>query len=179
MTIVPIITAPDPILNQVCKSVEEIDKSINLLISNLFETVKKAKGAGLAAPQIGVLKRVFVLNDLSKSLYADEVDEKTEPRAIINPEITYLSGETWIAKEGCRSFPAIEKIPISRSKIIKLKYLDENVESQEFEASGWLARAIQHEVDHLNGITIINYITETKRDLILKTLEQCKETNRV
>jgi len=166
-----ILIAPDPILNQVAEPIGHIDGEIHALIIDMFETMRAASGAGLAANQIGVLKRIFVL-DLSSY-----VEEETKPYVVINPKITYLSEETWVAEEGCLSFPTIKKISITRPENLKLKHLDENGAAQELQASGWLSRAIQHELDHLNGITMVHYASKIKRDLILKKLKKYKEND--
>jgi len=164
-----ILIAPDPILDQVAEPIGRIDGNIRALIIDMFDTMRAASGAGLAANQIGVLKRIFVL-DLSSY-----VEEETKPYVIINPEIIYSSEEIWVAEEGCLSFPTIKKISITRPENLELKYLDENGVAQEMKASGWLARAIQHELDHLNGVTMVHYASKIKRDLILKKLKKYKE----
>jgi peptide deformylase len=164
-----IIIAPDPVLNQVAEPVDRVDDSIRALVSDMLETMKAENGAGLAANQIGILKRVMVL-DLSSY-----IEEETKQRVIINPEITYFSEEKWVAEEGCLSFPGIKRIPVERPENIKVKYLDEKGTAQELEAGGWLARAIQHELDHLNGVTMVHYVSKVKRDLILKKLIKMKQ----
>jgi peptide deformylase len=168
-----VIIAPDPRLNTVAEPIKTIDESIRRLISDMFEIMQAAKGAGLAATQIGINKRLFIM-DLSSY-----IEEEIKPYVIINPEITYCSEETWIAEEGCLSFPEIKKISITRPENIKMKYLDEKGEQKEMQASGWLARCIQHETDHINGITMVHYVSKIKRDMILKKLMKLKKNNEV
>ena len=168
-----VVIAPDPRLNMVADPIKTIDESIRKLISDMFETMQSAKGAGLAATQIGVNKRLFIM-DLSSY-----IEEETKPYVIINPEITCFSEETWVAEEGCLSFPEIKKIPITRSENIKMRYLDEKGEQKEMRASSWLARCIQHETDHINGITMVHYVSKIKRDMILKKLTKLKKSGEV
>jgi peptide deformylase len=165
-----IVIAPDPVLSQVAEPVKEVNDAIRKLVSDMLETMRAENGAGLAANQIGVLKRVMVL-DLSSY-----IEEETTHRVIINPEITYSSEEKWVAEEGCLSFPGIKRISVERPENIKVKYLDEKGAPQELEAGGWLARAIQHELDHLNGVTMVHYVSKVKRDLILKKLIKMKHS---
>jgi peptide deformylase len=171
MPIRKIIIAPDPVLDTPTKAVEKFDDSIRELIADMLETMYSADGAGLAANQIGVSKRVMVL-DLSSY-----IPEETQHRVIINPEITYFSEEKWVAEEGCLSFPKIKRIPIERPENIKVKYSNEHGIEQEIAAAGWLARAIQHELDHLNGITMMHYVSKIKKDLVLKKLKKYKSHN--
>ena len=171
MTILPIIMAPDPVLDTPTKPVEKIDDSIRELIANMLETMYSSNGAGLAANQIGVSKRIMVL-DLSSY-----IKEETQHRVIINPEITYFSEEKWVAEEGCLYFPGIKRIAIERPENIKLKYLNEHEIEQELTAAGWLARAIQHELDHLNGVTMMHYVSKMKKDLVFKKLKSFKSHN--
>jgi peptide deformylase len=170
MAIRKIIIAPDPILDTVAQPVTEFDDSLRELVADMIDTMLEF-GSGLAANQIGVLKRVLVLNLVSY------IPEETMTRIIINPEITYASEETWVAAEGCLSFPDMKRIEIERPENIKLKYFNEYGVAQELTGSGWLARGIQHELDHLNGITMVHYVSKMKRDLILKKLTKMKQHN--
>lgn len=169
MTILPVLIAPDPRLNEIADPVHIVNDEVRQIVENMFETMHAAQGCGLAATQVGIMKRILVLS-LPKSM------DETEPRhAIINPEITYLSEEQWTVCEGCLSYPIEERLELTRPAHVKIKYLDEHGIEKELSASGWLSRAIQHEIDHLNGITMVNYISKIKRDMILKKLVKYKK----
>lgn len=164
-----IIIGPDPRLSKVSEPVAEVTKEIRALVDQMI-VILKATGAGLAAPQIGVLKRILVL-DISSY-----VPENKELYVMINPEITYFSDEKWIAAEGCLSFPTIERVEVERPENIKLNYLDYNGKQCTISANGWFARGIQHELDHLNGITLLDYVTsKLKKDMYLKKLQKYKK----
>lgn len=173
MTTLPIIIAPDPRLNEVAETVKAVDDHIRKIVEDLFETMYANSGAGLAATQVGINKRILVI------CLPSSMDE-TEPKyAVINPEITYLSEEQWTVQEGCLSFPIEERFEITRPAHIKVKFLDQNGLQHEVSSSGWLARAFQHEIDHLNGVTMVHYVSKIKRDMILKKLIKYKKEMRL
>lgn len=173
MAVYPIIVAPNPILNQVSKPVEKVDKEIQKLVDDMIESMLAIPGAGLAAIQIGFPKRILIL-DISSYL-----PEEKALYTMINPEITYFSDEQWIAKEGCLSFP-IERIPVDRPENIKVKFLDYHGKEQELQASGWLARGIQHEMDHLNGITLLDHVPSLlRKDIYVRKLNKYKKLNHI
>lgn len=166
-----IIIGPDSRLNQISEPVKEVNDDVRQLVDDMI-VIMKDNGSGLAAPQIGVLKRILVL-DISSY-----VPENTDLHVIINPEITYFSDEKWVTVEGCLSFPAIERIEVERPENIKLKYLDYYGKECELTANGWFARGIQHEIDHLNGITLIDYVqSKLKKDMYIKKLQKYKKAN--
>jgi peptide deformylase len=170
MTTLRILVAPDPILQTVAPPVTEVNAEIRKIVADMLETVDKHNGAGLAATQVGILKRIFVVT-------LPKIMDKTEPRrAFINPEITYFSDETWDADEGCLSLLLDERFKIKRSKSVQIKYLNEQGHEQQLTTSDWFARAIQHELDHLNGVLITDYISKIKRNLIMKKLIKYKKT---
>jgi peptide deformylase len=170
MTNLSILIAPDPLLKAIAEPVASVNDEVRKIVADMFETVDKHHGAGLAATQVGILKRIFVVT-LPKDM------DQAEPRiAFINPEITYFSEEKSEEAEGCLSLPINERIPIKRPERVKIKYLNEQGQEQQLDASGWLARAIQHEVDHLNGVLILDYISKIKRDVIMKKLIKHKKT---
>lgn len=146
----------DPALNEESLPVREVDHGIRDLIKNLAEIMYDAPGIGLAAPQVGVLKRVFIF-DLGEGLVS-----------YINPEIVWRSKKTEEEEEGCLSVPDI-KVPIKRSEKIKVRALTPEGKKVEFRAEGLLARVIQHEVDHLDGILILDRTSKAERR---KTLQQ-------
>ncbi len=167
-----IITLPDPILREMSKSVDKVDKHIKKLMDDMLETMYAAPGIGLAAVQIGVLKRIIVI-DLSKD------GEKREPLFIINPEIISKSSKLITYEEGCLSIPN-QFAEIERPHSCKIKFLDYMGENRNIDAQGLLATCIQHEIDHLNGILFIDHLSKLKKDLIIKKAKkQKKEIDRL
>ena len=166
MAILPIITAPDSRLNRRAQRVEKVDDSVRRLMDDMLETMYQAPGIGLAAPQVGVLKRIIVV-DCAKA------DEKPQPYKIANPEILWRSTEMLVNNEGCLSLPE-HYADVERPAEIKLRYLDEQNEIRELHAKGLLATCIQHEVDHLEGLLFVDHISPLKRNIILRKLAKAK-----
>ena len=172
MTIKTILTVPDPILRKKSLQVDKVDKEIKKLMDDMLETMYKAPGIGLAAVQIGVLKRVVVM-DVSR-----ETDKK-EPMYFVNPEIVWKSNEKATYEEGCLSIPN-QFANIERSEKCTVKYLDYSGAEKEIKAEGLLATCIQHEIDHLNGVLFIDYLSKLKKDIIVKKLlKNKKELERI
>ena len=172
MAIKTILTVPDPILRKKSLQVDKVDKEIKKLMDDMLETMYKAPGIGLAAVQIGVLKRVVVM-DISR-----ETDKK-EPMYFVNPEIVWKSNEKVTYEEGCLSIPN-QFANIERSEKCTVKYLDYFGAEKEIQAEGLLATCIQHEIDHLNGILYIDYLSKLKKDIIVKKLlKNKKELERI
>ncbi len=172
MAIKTILTVPDPILRKKSLQVDRVDKEIKKLMDDMLETMYKAPGIGLAAVQIGVLKRVVVM-DVSR-----ETDKK-EPMYFVNPEIIWKSNEKATYEEGCLSIPN-QFANIERSEKCTVKYLDYFGAEKEIKAEGLLATCIQHEIDHLNGILFIDYLSKLKKDIIVKKLlKNKKELERI
>ena len=172
MTIRKILTEPDPFLRQKSKPVEKVDDSIREIMDDMLETMYQAPGIGLAAIQIGIPKRIIVL-DISKD------PEKKEPMYFINPEKVYTSEDQATYEEGCLSVPG-QFAEIDRPNKCHIKYLDYNGDSKELKAEGLLATCIQHEIDHLEGILFIDYLSKLKRSMITKKLsKQKKELERI
>ena len=172
MMIKKILIEPDPILRKKCDPVEKVDDELRKLMKEMVETMYQAPGIGLAAVQVGILKRVVVI-DVSKK------EEKKDPLFLINPEISYRSKETSIYEEGCLSLPG-QFAEIERPAKCHLKYIDFNGKEKELKADGLLSTCIQHEVDHLNGILFIDYLSKLKKDMIVKKLiKHKKEIERV
>jgi peptide deformylase len=168
MTIRKILTEPDPFLRQKSLKIEEVNNEIRSLMDDMLETMYNAPGIGLAAIQIGVPKRVIVI-DLSKN------DEKKNPLYLINPEILNKSKNDASYEEGCLSVPN-QFAEISRPDTCKVRYLDYNGEEKILEAEGLLATCIQHEMDHLEGILFIDYLSKLKKSMIIKKLSKQKKT---
>ena len=167
-----IIIEPDPVLRKKCDPLEKVDDQTRKLMKDMLETMYNAPGIGLAAIQIGILKRLVVI-DISKD------QEKKEPLFLINPEIIHTSNKTSIYEEGCLSLPG-QFAEIERPAECVLKYVDYHGIQKEMKAEGLLATCIQHEVDHLNGILFIDYLSKLKKDMIIKKLvKQKKEIERV
>jgi peptide deformylase len=160
MALRDIIILPDKRLRSVSKPVTEISDEIRTLVADMFETMYKAPGIGLAAIQVGVPARVIVM-DLSKR------EAEAEPRVFINPEITWVSEEKSPYEEGCLSIPDIHE-DVERPSRVKVRYLDLDGKPQEADAEGLFATCIQHEVDHLNGVLFIDHISKLKRERIIK-----------
>ena len=172
MTIKKILTEPDPFLRQKSKKVEKVDDNIRLLMDDMLETMYDAPGIGLAAIQIGVPKRVIVM-DLSKE------GEKKQPLYFVNPEKISNSNNNSSYEEGCLSVPG-QFAEIDRPDRCRVKYLDYDGREQILNAEGLLATCIQHEMDHLEGILFIDYLSKLKKSMITKKLsKQKKELERI
>ncbi|MBD1150040.1 peptide deformylase [Pelagibacterales bacterium SAG-MED29] len=167
-----ILTEPDPILRKKCEPLEKVDAETKKLMDDMLETMYAAPGIGLAAVQVGILKRLVVI-DISKA------EEKKKPIFLINPQIIRQSKKTSVYEEGCLSLPG-QFAEIERPAECTLKYIDYNGKEKELKADGLLATCVQHEVDHLNGILFIDYLSKLKKDMIIKKLvKQQKEIERV
>ena len=160
MALRDIIVLPDKRLRLKSKPVPRIDGDIRKLVEDMFETMYKAPGIGLAAIQVGVPVRLVVM-DLSKK------ETETEPRVFVNPEILSPSEEKSTYEEGCLSIPDVHE-DVERPARVKVKYLDLDGKPHEEDAEGLFATCIQHEVDHLNGVLFIDHISKLKRDRIIK-----------
>ena len=166
MTVRKILTEPDPFLRQKSNKVVEVNNEIRSLMDDMLETMYQAPGIGLAAIQVGVPKRVIVI-DLSKK------DEKKNPLYFVNPEILTKSNQDASYEEGCLSVPN-QFAEISRPDNCKVKFLDYEGNEKILEAKGLLATCIQHEMDHLEGILFIDYLSKLKKSMILKKLSKNK-----
>ena len=167
-----IVIEPDPILRRKSSVIEKVNDEIRNLLDDMLQTMYEAPGIGLAAVQIGILKRIIVI-DISKE------DEKKKPIFLINPEITFRSKKTSVYEEGCLSLPG-HFAEIERPAECHLNFIDYNGKRKELKAKGLLATCIQHEIDHLNGILFIDYLSKLKKDMIIKKLiKQKKEINKI
>mgnify|MGYP001387282735 CR=1 FL=1 len=172
MTIKKILVEPDPILRKKCEPVGNFNLEIKKLMDDMLETMYAAPGIGLAAVQIGILKRLIVI-DISKE------KEKKNPLFLINPEIISKSKNTSIHEEGCLSLPG-QFAEIERPAECQIKYIDYNGKKKEIKAKGLLSTCIQHEIDHLDGKLFIDYLSKLKKDMILKKLvKHKKELNKI
>tara|TARA_B100000941_G_scaffold116979_1_gene82060 strand:- start:2161 stop:2685 length:525 start_codon:yes stop_codon:yes gene_type:complete len=167
MAIKKILTIPNPILREKSSPVKEVNSEIKDILKDMLETMYNAPGIGLAAIQIGVPKRLVVM-DISKE------PEKKTPMFFVNPEIISKSEELSTYEEGCLSIPN-QFAKIQRSNFCKVKFLDFNGEKKEIKAEGLLSTCIQHEVDHLNGILFIDYLSKLRKDMIVKKASKQKK----
>jgi peptide deformylase len=160
MAVRDIIKLPEPILKTVSAPVPAVTEEVRALIADMLDTMYAAPGIGLAAVQIGVPKRI-VVSDIAKD------DEPKSPMCFINPEMVWRSEETTDYEEGCLSIPEVYD-KVVRPAEVRVRYLDRDGAEQEMHCTGLLATCIQHEIDHLNGILFIDYLSRLKRDRIVK-----------
>lgn len=160
MTIKPLIILPDPVLRQLSKPIERVDTDLQRLADDMLETMYDAPGIGLAAIQIGVPRRMLVI-DVSRE------GEEKQPQVFINPEIVKSSDERSVYEEGCLSIPDYYA-EVERPATVSVRYLDRNGKEQTVEADGLLATCLQHEIDHLNGVLFIDHISRLKREMVIK-----------
>lgn len=167
MAQLPIITAPDPRLLKKSAPVAAVDAEVRQLMADMLETMYRAPGIGLAAPQVGVLSRVIVLD------IAPE-DAPPAPLKMANPEIVWVSDDDAAYNEGCLSVPE-HYADVVRPASCVVRYLDENNAVRELTAEGLLATCVQHEIDHLDGVLFIDHLTSLKRNIILRKLVKAKK----
>lgn len=171
MTVHSIIVAPDPRLKEKSQTIEAVDDDIRTLMDDMLETMHAAHGIGLAAPQIGIHKRLIVV-DVSHN------DEKPQPLRMANPEIIEVSEDDVVREEGCLSLPE-QYSEVVRPESIRVRYVDEENEIRELDADGILAVCIQHEIDHLDGVLFVDHISSLKRNMILRKLTKLKKLEAV
>lgn len=167
MAVLPVLTAPDPRLKATSKPVAKVDDSVRQLMDDMLETMYVSNGIGLAAPQVGVTKRIIVM-DLARQ------GEPPNPLRLANPEIVWQSEEKVVCEEGCLSVPD-QYSEVLRPKAVKIRYLDYQNEIRELETDGYLATCIQHEIDHLNGVLFIDHLSFLKRNIILRKLAKVRK----
>lgn len=160
MTIRPLVILPDPLLRKASEPVATVTAEIRQLADDMLETMYDAPGIGLAAVQIGVMQRVVVI-DLAKP------EEEKTPMVFLNPEIIAESDETNIHEEGCLSIPEYYE-EVERPASVTVRYMGLDGKSHELEADGLMATCIQHEIDHLDGVLFIDYLSKLKRDRVTR-----------
>ena len=161
MALLEILQAPHPLLKTRARLVARVDDALRRLAADMFETMYKAPGIGLAAPQVGVSERLLVLD-------VADGDER-RPMVLVNPEVVWRSSDRATAEEGCLSLPG-QFADVTRPEQVKVSYLSEHGEERELEAEGLLARCVQHEIDHLDGILFVDHLTALKRNMIMRKL---------
>ena len=166
MSVRKILTEPDPILRQVSVSVKKVGYEEKKLMDDMLDTMYEANGIGLAAIQIGIPKRIIVM-DISKD------ESKKEPMYFVNPVIKNKNSEKVKYEEGCLSVPE-QFAEIERPSVCEVEYLDYDGNKQSLKAEGLLATCIQHEIDHLEGILFIDYLSKLKKSMIIKKLSKSK-----
>ena len=166
MIIYPILTIPDPVLRQQAAPVERVDQELRRLMDDMLATMYDAPGVGLAAPQIGISRRLIVMD-------AARDEDPRDPLVMVNPEILERSDELRIHEEGCLSIPEITA-EVERPAGARVAFLDREGKPQEVELEGIWATIVQHEIDHLNGVLFIDYLSRLKRDMIVKKFTKAK-----
>jgi peptide deformylase len=161
MSILPIIKLPDPILREKSLPVETIDADVRAFLNSMLETMYAAPGIGLAAVQVGVLRRMLVMDIVRGE------DEPRTPMMLINPEIVSAGGEPRLHEEGCLSIPQMYA-EVERPGLVRVRYVDIEGNQREEDFRDLLATVVQHEIDHLNGVLFIDYLSRLKRDLLIK-----------
>lgn len=177
MAVLPLVIAPDPRLKKISEPVEKVDKKLQAFMKDMLETMYDNKGLGLAAVQVGLLKRVIVMDIAQGSVRYDgshNPDAEPDPLFLINPEIIESSEDLFVFEEGCLSFPA-QFAEVERPRKVVVKYLDFNGEEQKQVFENIAAVCVQHELDHLNGITFVDHLSKMKRDYVMKKLEKYKK----
>ena len=180
MKALPLVIAPDPILKKTSEPVEKVDAEIQKLMDGMLATMYREKGVGLAAVQVGVLKRILVM-DVEYEVEDHDHDHhhdcggvhvsNTDPIFMVNPKIVKASKENTVFNEGCLSFPDV-RAEVERPETVVVEYLDYHGEKKILEAEGLLATCVQHEIDHLNGVTFVDHISKLKREVILKKMKK-------
>ena len=167
MTILPILIAPDPRLKAKAKKVDVVDDETVKLMNDMVETMHSANGIGLAAPQVGISKRVIVV-DISNH------DERSNPIRMANPEIIWASEEDELREEGCLSLPD-QYADVLRPKNVRVRYVDHENEIREIDAEGILSVCVQHEIDHLEGTLFVDYLSALRRKMIIRKLQKTQK----
>ena len=166
MALLPIITAPDPRLREVSQPVDAVDDAVRKLLDDMLETMYAAPGVGLSAIQVGVAQRIIVIDT------ANDPDPP-DPVRMINPEIIWQADEIDPFEEGCLSFPD-QYEEVERPGAVHVRYLDENGEIRIIKAEGLQAIALQHEIDHLDGVLLVDHVSSIKRNIIMRRMKKLR-----
>ena len=168
MSLLPIITAPDQRLQSSALPVTSVDAEIRRLMDDMLETMYSAPGIGLAAPQVGISKRVLVID-----VNMNENGEPGDPLLVANPTLSWISENKKTTEEGCLSLPG-QYAEVERPAQIRIKFIDQHNRNQEFEVDGLVAACLQHEMDHLDGRLFIDHLSRLKKNMILRKLAKSK-----
>ncbi|WP_174280000.1 peptide deformylase [Sphingomonas bacterium] len=172
MAVLPVVEVPDPRLRLVSRPVEAIDDDVRAFVADLIETMYAAHGIGLAAIQVGVDRRILVI-DLQEGRDAEDQPVR-DPRAYINPELVSVSDDLSTYNEGCLSIPE-QYAEVARPARCRLRWQDERGERHEAELDGLLATCMQHEIDHLNGVLFTDHLSRLKRDMVMRKLAKLRK----
>lgn len=173
MSLLPIITVPNPVLKEIARPIETISAAIKQQAADMIETMYDAPGIGLAANQVGQLNRMFVMDVNYRK------DPATRnPIVMMNPEIVWRSEDLSVMEEGCLSIPQ-QYAEVERPRTVRVKYIDLNGQIQEMEGSDLTSHCIQHELDHLNGVLFIDYLSRLKRNMILRKLDKLRKDGHI
>jgi len=170
MAVLPILKIPDPVLRKKAKPVERVDAELRRLMDDMLATMYEAPGIGLAAPQVGVLRRLIVMDPAK-----DEAPKS--PIVMVNPEILERSEEMRVHDEGCLSIPDFTA-EIERPAKTRVSYIDPQGNKQEAKLEGIWSTLVQHEIDHLNGVLFIDYLSRLKRDMVVRKFTKQKRTEK-
>lgn len=176
MTVLKIYVAPHPVLKKIAEPVAKVTDEDRKLMDDMLDTMYATDGIGLAAPQVGISKRIVVMDLEQPREEEDWTKRRTKPLFFVNPEITWESEDMRVYQEGCLSVPG-QYADVTRPDKIKIKFLDYDGKAQEIEADGLLATCLQHEMDHLNGILFIDHLSTLKRDMLLRKLKKFTKEN--
>ncbi len=185
----PIVTVPDPVLKQKASPVARVDEKVRSQMQDMLDTMRAASGIGLAANQIGMLNRIIICDIPEGSWGYEEIledgvvrirayrseNEVRKPLLMANPEIIALSEQKSVYEEGCLSIPQ-QYADVVRPAKVRVRYLDEAGKAQEWEAEGLASHCVQHEIDHLNGVLFIDYLTSLKRNMMIRKVKKLQKT---
>ncbi len=173
MSRLPIIIVPDPVLKEIAKPIENITEAVRKQAADMIETMYDAPGIGLAANQVGQLNRMFVMD-----VNYRKNDQSRDAIVLINPEIVWRSEEMSVMEEGCLSIPQ-QFAEVERPRTVRVKYIDLAGQVQEMEGSDLTSHCLQHELDHLNGVLFIDYLSRLKRNMLLKKVDKLKKDGEI
>lgn len=171
MALLEIVWAPDPVLKTKCKPVDQIDGEVRALMNDMLETMYENRGIGLAAPQVGILRRVIVID--VAGYRKGSGNEEPRPILMANPKIVKQSSARVTTEEGCLSLPDLYA-DVERPAAVTVEYLDQSGGEHSLDADGVLSICIQHEIDHINGILFVDHISSLKRNMFLKKMLKAK-----
>jgi peptide deformylase len=173
MSLLPIIIVPDPVLKEIAKPIENITEAVKKQAADMIETMYGAPGIGLAANQVGKLNRLFVMD-----VNYRKNDQSRDATVLINPEIIWRSEEMSVMEEGCLSIPQ-QYADVERPRSVRVKYIDLAGQVQEMEGSDLTSHCLQHELDHLNGVLFVDYLSRLKRNMILRKVDKMKKDGEI
>jgi len=174
MSVLNILEVPDPGLRAVAKPVAQVDDAVRAIVADMFDTMYDARGIGLAATQVGIERRIVVIDLQEPESDAEDAKPVRTPMVFVNPELVSVSDETALYNEGCLSIPD-QYAEVERPARCRVKWLDDEGAAQEGDFDGLLSTCIQHEIDHLNGVLFIDHISRLKRDMVLKKLAKARK----